>query len=457
MNKKNIFTCLIGLLIISSFLSNFSNAQSVNEKNPDSDRALPFFGYVPSENINEISHESETIEVLSSLPSSWDWRDVEGYDFTTPVKSQGSCGSCWAFAAIGALESVIKLENQNACNTPDLSEQYLVSCCDGFCNGCRGGCAYYALRWLDREDKIPNEGNFSYTAIDANGCKGDDDCGYPPTNCKSGDWSDYSIGNPYATDDPSISSLKEDLIKKGPLVTTMVASDNLYDTYDGGVYHYFKDANDKLKKEGSNPNHQAVIVGYQDVERSILHPYDGYWICKNSWGTDWGENGWFRVAYGYCLIDASRIISPEYSNPDAPDPKLDVSKNSLYFQKGDTIQTFRIENIGDEDSLLIWYTTHWIDSGTIKSISPSSGILKKGEPVRVDVEKFRSVRLAGELDIHIYRSDKYSDHKIRISTQLQKDKKISIQPLQQMFFNHPNLFPLLQRLLNNLNLPAFQQ
>ncbi|MEM2121631.1 MAG: C1 family peptidase, partial [Candidatus Woesearchaeota archaeon] len=68
-------------------------------------------------------------------PKKWDWRNVDGKNYLTPVKNQAYCGSCWAFATVGALEGTYNIENNcPGCNT-DLSEQQLVSCTGGDCNG----------------------------------------------------------------------------------------------------------------------------------------------------------------------------------------------------------------------------------------------------------------------------------------------------------------------------------
>jgi len=68
------------------------------------------------------------LEMVEDLPSEFDWRDVSGVNWTTPVKDQYPAGSCWAFSAVGQLESWWKIENSMPDSAIDLSEQFLVAC-----------------------------------------------------------------------------------------------------------------------------------------------------------------------------------------------------------------------------------------------------------------------------------------------------------------------------------------
>ena len=65
---------------------------------------------------------------IGNPPDYFNWMDYNGKDWTTPVKYQGNCGSCWDFAAVSALESVINIEEGIPNLNPDLSEQYILSC-----------------------------------------------------------------------------------------------------------------------------------------------------------------------------------------------------------------------------------------------------------------------------------------------------------------------------------------
>ena len=111
------------------------------------------FGYVPV-NLSDLRPEDLKMKSLVedlTAPASWDWRNAEHNgiigDWTTPAKNQGGCGSCWDFAAMGALEAMINIANNDPTLDYDLSEQYILSCYSGSW-GCNGDDAYNAFHYL---------------------------------------------------------------------------------------------------------------------------------------------------------------------------------------------------------------------------------------------------------------------------------------------------------------------
>ena len=240
----------------------------------------------------------------SELPSYFDWRDNNG-NWMTSVKNQGACGSCWAFSAVGAVEAQIKIDSNNLSDI-DLSEQQMVSCASK--GGCGGGGATGALRYI-KDNGIVDEECFPYQAIDARGCTGHS-CGYEPVYCnktcpdwqdrlrfiksweKIGDssWYDYNFSkNRYLT--------KKALIERGPLVTGIEMSGNF--------------GEDNIYRCGSNPgnDHIVVIIGYNDTGDIPT----SYWIVKNSWGSNWADDGYFKVGWdgfypGYEFFDQCGIL-----------------------------------------------------------------------------------------------------------------------------------------------------
>jgi rhodanese-related sulfurtransferase len=239
-------------------------------------------------NITNISLQS----FPSPVPPEWDWRDVDGKNWLTPVKNQGNCGSCWDFAAMGALEAVIKIGENNSNFNPDLSEQYLLSC-PPESGGCSGWDAYYAYKYIAENGGALTEDCFRYMASDSIPCY---------TKCP--DWEDnlVPVEDYGITYNPGRDYMKSALIKYGPLVVDMTVYDDFF-SYRGGIYEH--DGNEPV----SDINHQVVLVGYND------NP--GYWICKNSWGRYWGEDGFFKIAYGDCRIEYCIIYTtydPESRN-----------------------------------------------------------------------------------------------------------------------------------------------
>ena len=210
---------------------------------------------------------------LGSVSSSLDWRS-HGGNFVTPIRNQSSCGSCWAFATTAALESATLIYNNIPGADVNLSEQVMVSCGASGSNdagGCGGGYISYASDHI-RNTGLPLETCYPYTATDGN-------CGSACSNWQS---SAYKIASWswVATTAPTVEAIRNALYDHGPLVTTLRVYEDFYD-YTEGVYSYVSG--------GYLGGHAVLIVGYSDSEQCF--------IVKNSWGTWWGEDGYFKIAY----------------------------------------------------------------------------------------------------------------------------------------------------------------
>jgi C1A family cysteine protease len=210
--------------------------------------------------------EGRMVEVLPnmSFPPNFDWRSQGG---VTPVKNQGSCGSCWAFCAAGAMESQVLI--RSGLET-DISEQAVLSC-NAAGDGCDGGWMSTAYDlWIDHgavaEECMP------YHAVDTDACiQGSCDVlatldGY------------YYVGE-------NIDDIKQAVLD-GP-VAVAIAVCGGFGSYTGGCYD----------ETCSEINHGVVIVGWDDTMCG-----DGAWIIKNSWGPDWGVNGYMYIKYGACSV-----------------------------------------------------------------------------------------------------------------------------------------------------------
>lgn len=183
----------------------------------------------------------------------------------TPVKNQGRCGSCWAFAMLGCVEYVLG-------GNKDLSEQHLVSCCTSS-NGCNGGYIASTGRWIISNGGVTAERSYPYVS-GSNGKTG----GCDKSKAKGPKFNISSCSSAYGA-----SSVKSAINKGYPVDTGMYVYQDFYH-YKGGVY--------KHTSGNYLGGHAVVIVGYDDAK--------GCWILKNSWGTGWGERGFFRMAYGQC-------------------------------------------------------------------------------------------------------------------------------------------------------------
>ncbi len=212
-------------------------------------------------------------EPRRDLPAAFDWRD---YDGCTPIRNQGSCGSCWAFSAIGPMECGIRIEDGVSV---DLSEQWLVSCTEaGTCDGGWPGEALEYLRCDGDADPCGDRGavyesDFPYEAADVY-------CGCPydhPYCIQSWAYVGSSGGI------PSPEQIKQAIYDHGP-VSVCLTTEGAFGSYDSGVYNDCQDG---------EINHAVVLVGWDDNQGS-----EGVWILRNSWGTGWGEGGYMRIEYG---------------------------------------------------------------------------------------------------------------------------------------------------------------
>ena len=205
-------------------------------------------------------------------PESWDWRDVDGHDWMTQPKSQGSCGSCWAFAEVGAFEARIKIVNNIPDDryNPDLSEQFMTSCDDGNF-GCDGGRASYASMFLI-ETGVPDEACYPYKTADENsGAPCDGSCpDWASRVEKAIDWNYHD----YGTDDTKI-----EIMENGPVVGGIDLKEDFF-YYKGGVYEPVM---------GKDLDHWIVLCGWKP----------GSWLIKNSWGTGEDQFSWISQTPQY--------------------------------------------------------------------------------------------------------------------------------------------------------------
>ncbi len=281
------------------------------------------------------------VEILDSLPSSWDWR---AHNACTSVKNQGSCGGCWAFSTVGAFECAIK--RVDGVET-DLSEQFLISCNDKN-YGCNGG---WFLHDMHIDPGAVLESCFPYQASDVS-CKST--CSHP---YKLSSWSYVDPNNAL----PSVSAIKSAIYQYGPISAAVYATD-AFQAYSGGVF------DSSYTPSSDHPvNHAIMLVGWDDSK--------GAWILRNSWGPGWGENGYMYIKYGalnvgyganYVVYDGGGNNNDNNNNNDAYEPNDSYGQAYGPIDSGKNYSNAEISTSDDAD----WFYFEIKNTGTI-SVSVS--------------------------------------------------------------------------------------
>jgi len=250
-----------------------------------------------------------------ALPNKLDWTNIGGKNYLTRIKDQGECGSCWAFSTLGVIEAIYNIENNKystqTVNTfiwsekrrslariaalayPNLSEQDLVSCSTA--GNCEGGWESDALIFIKNRGVV-TEQCFPYKAEDVS-CVLCVDWKKKLTKIK--DWSWVTRAS---VDRAAVKSA----LQNGPLIFYMEVYSDFYH-YKSGIY-------EPIASATLESGHSVVLVGYNEQEK--------YWICKNSWSTDWGENGYFKIKYDECET-GSFVLQVKDVTLENKSPKLD--------------------------------------------------------------------------------------------------------------------------------------
>ncbi|KAK6641764.1 hypothetical protein RUM44_013479 [Polyplax serrata] len=185
----------------------------------------------------------------------------------TPVKQQGQCWSCYAFASIAAIESRYYIKNKKLQN---LSAQNVVDCSRSTL-GCRGGWPENVYKYVMRNKGINNETIYPYESREGK-------CRYKPKH-SAAKVKGYRM----------IKEFKENHLKSavasGPVAVCLDASLHSFHQYGGGIY----------KDDACNPKymtHAVLAVGYGKDPVTK----EEFWLIKNSWSEDWGEKGYMKLA-----------------------------------------------------------------------------------------------------------------------------------------------------------------
>lgn len=260
----------------------------------------------------ESSHE------MVLFPSKFSWQDINGTDYTTPIKDQSPAPTCEAYALCASLETKMQYQLKERYN-PDLSDCHLYfyaggSISEGYVNIVDA--ATYLI-----EHGVPDEG-----------CYPDPHRGFDYSFKSLPGWENRTVKiTEWGWVDHDISSMKQALIDHGPLVICIYLWRDFY-YYFGGVYkHHFT---------RHIAGHVVTIVGYDDSKNA--------WLVKNSWGTKWGLDGWFWMSYDADMLaewygDGTGVMFIEgvYGNlqPDVPTVHIQTPLYSHTYILGKEIPT----------------------------------------------------------------------------------------------------------------------
>ncbi|GMF21533.1 unnamed protein product [Phytophthora lilii] len=243
------------------------------------------------------SSDSEDSGDDIEVPTELDWTTKDGGKYITPIKNQGTCGSCWAFAGVSVVESRYAIEND--VQASPLSVEQVLSCSapldhirskfednmTSSSEGCSGGMPFLTYEYLHLAKPYGLScGSVNPYVMATNETN---------TQCPSLTTSEVAVAweqnvSDYKVVTPGSEQALLRAVTRGPVTANIDATGDGFRHYAGGIY----DAQDCLS-DGDEVNHAVVVVGFGQTDAG-----EKFWIIRNTWGTMWGEDGYMRIARG---------------------------------------------------------------------------------------------------------------------------------------------------------------
>jgi len=232
------------------------------------------------------------------LPSAIDWRNKDGTNFCSWSTNQHIpqyCGSCWAHGSMSSVADRIKILRKGAWPDYNLAIQFILNCGTDVAGSCDGGSAEGAFQFA--QSGIPEDTCLQYEADDIacspiNTCR---NCVGPPGSGTCFAMTNFtSLYVDQYSDISGVDNIRAEIMARGPVAAGIDAT--VLETYTGGII---------TATQPANIDHIVSIVGWGHDNSTGVD----YWICRNSWGQYWGEQGWFRLIRGVDALGIEDMVS----------------------------------------------------------------------------------------------------------------------------------------------------
>eukprot|EP00998_Keelungia_sp_KM082_P006444 NODE_2693_length_1009_cov_74.595238_g2673_i0.p1 GENE.NODE_2693_length_1009_cov_74.595238_g2673_i0~~NODE_2693_length_1009_cov_74.595238_g2673_i0.p1 ORF type:complete len:292 (+),score=63.98 NODE_2693_length_1009_cov_74.595238_g2673_i0:48-923(+) len=236
----------------------------------------------PNLKFNVVTPEPHTYIPDSAIPTSLDWRNMNGTNYATPLRNQHIpqyCGSCWAMGSTSALADRFKIGRKSQWPDLELAVQTVVYCVPGGCDGGSAGSAYQYIQ----NHGIPDDSCQNYVAKGLGSeCTEEHIC---ETCTPSGGCSAVTNHTKYHIKEygpvSGATDMMKEIMARGPIACGIDATEALEKFRGGSVFH----------GRGESINHIISVAGWGTTSSG-----DEYWIVRNSWGHYFGDQGWFKLS-----------------------------------------------------------------------------------------------------------------------------------------------------------------